>query len=94
MLRKKKDATDAFIRYHGLPHELASRWRLYQQCVWTRGAGGHLTAVVQEMNSTIRADIMNSICHSIFVCVPMFRQCGADFIAALMNTMLLEVSTP
>jgi len=89
--RKKRDASDKFVVKQSLPNELAGRLHLYQQCAWARGAGQNLQLVVQQMNPTIRADIMHHICHSIFVTIPLFEGCGPKFISALMETMQLEV---
>ena len=52
---------------------MAARLHLYLQCVWTRGAGQNLQAVTNQLNPTIRADIMHHICHSIFITVPLFK---------------------
>jgi hypothetical protein len=89
--RKRRDAVDMFVVKQGLPNELASRLHMYQECAWARGAGQNLQFVVQQMNPTIRADIMHHICHSIFVTIPLFEGCGPKFISALMETMQLEV---
>ena len=90
IFRKKKAATDLFAKSQGLPPEMSTRLHLYQQCVWTRGAGQNLQAVVQQLNPTIRSDIMQHICHSIFITVPLFRGCGPKFIASLMEAIHLE----
>ena len=85
--RKKREAADSFVVKQNLPHDVASRLHLYQQCAWARGAGQNLTTVVQQLNPTIRADIMHHISHSIFVTIPLFEGCGPKFISALMETM-------
>jgi hypothetical protein len=69
LFRKKRAAADEFVNRQHLPLELAARLHHYQEVAWARGAGHNLQRVVQQMNPTIRADIMHHICHSIFITV-------------------------
>jgi len=89
--RKKRDAADQFVLNQAVPPELASRLHLYLQLVWTRGAGTNLTQVVSQMNATLRKDIMDQICFSVFTAVPMFKTCGERLISSLIETMVMEV---
>ena len=84
-------ATDEFVQQQGLTTELAERLCRYQRCAWTGGAGCNLEVVVQQVNQSIRADIMKHICLSTFVKVPLFESCGTKFIEALMGAIGLEI---
>ena len=89
--RRRVAATDEFVQQQGLTTELAERLRRYQRCAWTGGAGCNLDVVVQQVNQSIRADIMKHICLSTFVKVPLFESCGTKFIEALMGAIGLEI---
>ena len=89
--RKKRNATELFVRRQGLTPELAARVVRYQQLSWVRGAGCNLRTVVDQMNPTIRADIMHHICHAVVIAVPLFMGCEPKLIFLLMEAMKHDV---
>lgn len=88
--RKKQNATELFVRRQGLPAELAARVSRYQQLAWVRGAGHNLRTVVNQMNPTIRSDIMHHICHAVVIAVPLFMSCEPKLIFLLMEVRGLD----
>ena len=58
---------------------------------WTRGAGQNLKQVLKLISPMIRADIMDHICRSVVVAVPLFAGLEPKFLSLLMEAMILEV---
>ena len=90
--RKKRNATELFVRRQGLPEQLAARVSRYQQLAWVRGAGHNLRTVVADMNSTIRADIMHHICHAVVIAV--IIDAGVETSGCLAASLLAMLHTP
>lgn len=88
---QKIEAASLFVRSQALPSELAMRIYRYERVAWERGSGVYLKLTVNQVNATIRADIMHHICHAVVISAPLFGGCDPKFIELLMETMILEV---
>lgn len=90
-VRRTRNAADLFVRHQALPEHLSTRLHRYLQLSWTRGAGQNLKQVLGLISPMIRADIMDHICRSVVVAVPLFAGLEPKFLSMLMEAMILEI---
>eukprot|EP00962_Isochrysis_galbana_P010821 scaffold3012_cov106-Isochrysis_galbana.AAC.2 len=83
--RKTLHSVKRYMSHQRLSPELQSRADKYFEYLWAKTRGVEIGEVIEDLNASLRTDVMSHICRDAVNSVPLFRDRGTEFISSIVQ---------
>lgn len=92
--RERMQSTNNSMHRLNLPHSIQKRVRNYMEYKMNRHHGAHRQSFLAELSESLEAEVLLYLNQKVVQAVPLFKDCNADFLIALVKELDTKVFLP